>query len=126
MERKIEVYKDSKGKLYEDRDKYYVAELEIIHQKNIELFEYWLDIVRLEPENYYKLLRTLLKSDKINDEIDEKKFNEHMNFIKEAKKIKSEMMMRNEYPDYESNSNWNSNPGDWLGISAQDLGVPNC
>jgi len=56
-------------------------------------------------------------------EENQKSFEEKINFIKEAKKIIHETR---EYNRFYPNPNWNDSPGEWLGISAQDLGVPNC
>ena len=82
-------------------------------------------LFRSDPENYYKILHHLIDvSKKQTDEEIEKTYKEHISFIEEAKRIK----YSNE-PDYdgdEINANWNESPGSWLGISAQDLGVPNC
>lgn len=124
MENKVEVYKDSKGKLHENRNEYYSAELKIMHENNIEVWEHWLEMVKSDPENFYKILKHLIELfKKETPEELEKHYQEKIDFIKEAKKIERETEC--DEPS-SGESNWNASPGDWLGIYAQDLGVPNC
>ena len=124
MERKIEVYKDSNGKLHENRNDYYVAETKIMHKDNIEMWKHWSELVESDPEMFYKIMMNFTKIiESKTPEENQKSFEEKINFIKEAKKIINEI---SQHDRFFQNPNWNDSPGDWLGISAQDLGVPNC
>jgi len=126
MENKVEVYKDSKGKLHENRNEYYSAELKIMHEANIENWEHWLEMVKDDPENFYKIMMNFIKIiESKTPEENQKSFQEKIDFIKEAKRIENENEAESGEP-FSGESNWNASPGDWLGIYAQDLQIPNC
>lgn len=120
MENKIEVYKDSNGKLYENRKDYYINEYSIIKENQIKKFESFLNSIKEDPENYYKIIKGLYEYGKSSENNMSKQYKEKIDFIKEAKKY-----INNSNQDYntnqEMNSNFNSSPGDDHGITAQDL-----
>ena len=121
---KVEVYKDSKGNLHEKEDDYLLAELKIETDNAISLHERWLSFMEVDPTNHYLLLQYLAKLIKETPDFDET-LNERIELLQKAKEIRRKNIVK-EGNSCSANSNWNDSPGEWLGISAQDLGVPNC
>lgn len=127
MERKVEVYKDSNGKLHEKREEYLIAELDIIHKSQIETWKFFLERVKSDPTEHFKILSSLAsKVDTQTKEEREASLKEHLNFIKEAKKAVLSKECGISMGEPRVTENWNESPGTWLGISAQDLNIPNC
>lgn len=124
-ENKVEVYKDSNGKLHEKREDYLIAELDIMHKSQIETWEFFLERVKSDPTEHFKILASLAsRCDTQTSEERNKSLKDYINFVKEAQYVK----IGKEYTpdDNIASDNWNESPGSWLGISAQDLGIPNC
>lgn len=130
--KQIKAYKDSKGKLHENKEDYLVAEYKINKDKFIILHEQFLALVTAGPEYHYKILKDLTNSlystlkkyngsmDKVNEEIDIR-----MKNIIEAKNIINKRKYQFNDDSF-SSDNWNESPGSWRGIDAQDIGLPNC
>ena len=124
-ENKVEVYKDSNGILYEKREDYLIAELDIMHKSQIETWEFFLERVKNNPTEHFKILAMLAsKMENQTTEERNKELKEHIEFVKEAQRAKIKKECSTDLST--SQDNWNKTPGSWLGISAQDLGIPNC
>lgn len=121
---KIEAYKDSKGKLHEKEEDYLLAELEIESESIVSLHERWLAFMEKDPTFHYQLLKHLINLAK-EDNLAEEKIDRRIEMLEKAKEIKRKNTIKNK-DSYSANPNWNDSPGEWRGISAQDLGIPNC
>ena len=128
-ENKIEVWKDQKGVIHEKRESYILATAEINKERSISFIEKLLELSKKHPfvlDSYaYDIAKSTIASGISLEEL-EKKYNEKVSFYKEAESIKSGLIAKVHNGSGSSNSNWNDNPGYDYGMSASDLGVPNC
>ncbi len=120
--KKIEVYEDSNKVLHRDEDSYITAESKILHEQFVQLHSVWLQAVKNDPTNHYKFLKYIKDLIEKTEDFEEQ-YKEKIDFFTKAKKIRSKDY---HYDSAYENSNWNDSPGEWRGISAQDLGIPNC
>lgn len=124
-ENKIEVWKDKRGNLHESRDSYILAELEIFKDGQVRTFEMVKKIMKDNKLAFYTYLKKVVESAIENPESAKQEMLEIENMIKEAANIERRKPKASS-DDSCSNPNWNDSPGEWLGISAQDMGIPNC
>lgn len=123
MNKKVEVWKDRKGGLHEDRRSYVIAEVELYKKSQHEVLEYYIQKYGdLALTHIIKTIINGIKTLKTLDAIceEEKQIDDLLDEYRQYKKTPD-----NSAGNSIEQENWNTSPGEWLGISAQDLGIPN-
>lgn len=90
---KAEVYKDSKGKLFENEKEYILNEAEIRRTMILKQWEIFTDVIQNKPENYYLFMKRIADSiieGKTTKESLEKEYTEVMEIFKKEMKIKTD------------------------------------
>jgi hypothetical protein len=125
--KKVTAFKDSNGKLHENYSDYVKSEVKILQEKNIEIFQHFVEAIKKDGVNFYHIMNkfreiSLQINDKSHKEDYEKMCKLYRDYkviiAKENKRVSSDNANDNFGED---NSNYNSSPGFWRGITAQDI-----
>ena len=91
--KKVEVYKDSKGKLFENEKEYILSEAKIQRTMILEQWKMFTDAIQNKPENYYLFMKRIADSiieGKTTKDSLEKEYADVMEIFKKEIKIKTD------------------------------------
>jgi len=90
--KEVTAFKDSKGQLFESRDKYILSEASILRETIIENWKRLSQIIKSKPEAYYSFIKEIgemVINQNITKEDLSKQFNDNVQLFREEEKIKA-------------------------------------